>query len=263
MGKHIEAPRKRGIRREMAIEMESRAAVLPRYRRRRVRLAARSVLLGIALSSWAQIDLAQAAPRPIVVELFTSQGCSSCPPADALLGELAQRPDLIALGYHVDYWDYLGWKDPLSAPGATQRQHEYARLLDQPTIYTPQMVVDGRLQMIGSDRQAVLDGIANVTPETTAAVSFIPDRREVTIGAGSGTGKVLLVRFQRHRETAVATGENAGQHARDTNSVSAISEIGRWQGQELHVAIEPPGPDEGVAILVQAEDGHIIGAGVE
>lgn len=246
------------MRGAMRVKIETAWADLRSRTDRRRGLA----ILGLALLSSFDPVPAVAASRPIVVELFTSQGCSSCPPADALLGELAQRPDLIALGYHVDYWDYLGWKDPLSAPGSTQRQNDYARLLYQPSIYTPQMVVEGHLQMIGSDRKAVLDGIAQAAPETAADVSFAADRHDVTIGAGSGQGKVLLVRFQRHRDTAVAAGENAGNQARDVNGVTSLTELGRWQGQILHFVIDPPGADEGIAVLVQAQDGHMIGAGV-
>ena len=98
---------------------------------------------------------ARAAERPIVVELFTSEGCSSCPPADALLGELATRPNVLALSFHVDYWDRLGWKDPFSSPEATARQQHYARLLGLDTVYTPQIVVDGSWEAVGSDQAAV------------------------------------------------------------------------------------------------------------
>src|SRR6516164_7919120 len=98
---------------------------------------------------------AQAGERPIVVELFTSEGCSSCPPADKLLAELANRPDVLALSFHVDYWDRLGWKDPYSSREATKRQNRYATLLDLATVYTPQIVVDGKWQAVGSDRPDV------------------------------------------------------------------------------------------------------------
>src|SRR6059036_991639 len=92
---------------------------------------------------------------PVVVELFTSEGCSSCPPADAFLGELAQRPDIVALAFHVDYWDYIGWKDPYASPLTTQRQHDYAAALHLHMVYTPQMVVDGRADVVGSERSDV------------------------------------------------------------------------------------------------------------
>src|ERR1700726_1026943 len=110
-----------------------------------------SALLGLALG----IAPLHAGERPIVVELFTSEGCSSCPPADALLAELAGRPDVLALSFHVDYWDRLGWRDPFSSPDATRRQHGYAELLGLSTVYTPQIVVDGRWQAVGSDRADV------------------------------------------------------------------------------------------------------------
>src|SRR6516165_3499017 len=107
-----------------------------------------------------EIAPAEAVERPVVVELFTSEGCSSCPPADALLAELATRSDLLALSFHVDYWDRLGWKDPFSSAMATRRQDRYARLLGLDAVYTPQVVVDGHWQTVGSDREAVAQAVA-------------------------------------------------------------------------------------------------------
>lgn len=221
-----------------------------------------AALTGIAAAFYFTSAWAEAAPRPVVVELFTSQGCSSCPPADALLGELAQRPDVIALGFHVDYWDNLGWKDPLSAPGSTQRQRDYARLFNLPSIYTPQMVIEGRQQLIGSDRTAVLEGITQAAPDSAAEISFDNSRQTVTIAGGTGAGRILLVRFLRQKETAIPRGENAGNAARDANGVTSLTEIGDWQGEALHFSITPPAGNEGVAVLVQAADGHMLGAGI-
>src|SRR4051794_4919270 len=131
----------------------------------------------------------QAETRPVVVELFTSQGCSSCPPADALLSELSQRPEVIALGFHIDYWDNLGWKDPLSSPAATARQRDYARQFGRMQVYTPQLVVDGTDEAVGSDRTAVLQALQQAKPEAQAPVAF--GDKGVTVGPGKGTGKVL------------------------------------------------------------------------
>ncbi|HVI87468.1 MAG TPA: DUF1223 domain-containing protein [Dongiaceae bacterium] len=234
----------------------------PKISARRIAAAGLPLLAAILALIALQNPALASGTRPVVVELFTSQGCSSCPPADALLGELARRPDVIALGFHVDYWDNLGWKDPLSAPGSTQRQRDYAQLFNLASIYTPQMVIEGRLQVVGSDRDAVLGGIADAAPETTATVSFDSDRHAVTIGGGTGSGKVLLVRFQRQRNTDVAQGENAGTRARDANGVTALTELGAWYGTELHFTIAPPAGNEGIAVLVQAPDGHMLGAGV-
>src|SRR5262249_51802795 len=112
-----------------------------------------ALLLSLGLA--ATIVPAQAGERPIMVELFTSEGCSSCPPADELLAQLADRPDVLALSFHVDYWNRLGWKDPYSSREATERQNHYATLLDLGTVYTPQIVVDGKWQAVGSDHADV------------------------------------------------------------------------------------------------------------
>jgi hypothetical protein len=214
--------------------------------------------LGVATS----ITLpAKAVTRPVVVELFTSQGCSSCPPADAVLAELAARPDVLALGFHVDYWDKLGWKDPLSAPGSTARQNDYASQFGKREVYTPEIVVDGARPVVGSRRAEVLQAIDAAHPEAAAPVSFAADERSVTVGAGTGNGTVTLVRFLRSHATAVKAGENAGHSAVDVNAVVQLAKLGNWNGSALTLPIEPPDQDHGLAILVQSADGRILGAG--
>jgi hypothetical protein len=208
----------------------------------------------------AAIEHARAETRPVVVELFTSQGCSSCPPADAFLAELALKPGVLALGFHVDYWDKLGWKDPLSATGSTERQHQYANWFGRREVYTPQMVVDGKHEFVGSDRHEI-DPVIALPLATTAAVSFADDRKSVTVGAGNGHGKVLLVRYVLARSNLVSAGENAGRMAKDVNGVTVLKPLGDWTGFALTFAVDPPAANEGVAILVQADDGNILGAG--
>jgi hypothetical protein len=203
---------------------------------------------------------ASAETRPVVVELFTSQGCSSCPPADALLGELARRDGVIALGFHISYWDGLAWKDPFSSQSSTDRQRAYARRFDRGQVYTPQMVVDGAREMVGSDRQEVLAAVGDARPETVAPVTFAADRRSVAIGAGGGRGSVLLVRFAQERTTRVAGGENARRTLHDANAVESLASLGSWDGSLLRFAIEPPAAGEGIAVLVQAADGRMLGA---
>ena len=218
----------------------------------------------LALSTAPTLSQSNPPRTPVLVELFTSEGCSSCPPADALLARLLKdqpvpAAEILVLEEHVDYWDSLGWKDPLSNQGSTDRQKAYARAFDS-RVYTPQMVVDGTSEMIGSDRAAVLAALGTARPEAIAAVSFAADRRSVAIGAGDGKGEALLVRFLRHRTTDVAAGENAGRILRDATGVRELTTLGAWDGSALSFPIEPPGADEGLAVLVQAPDGRMLGA---
>ena len=236
---------------------------------RNMRLGA--VILGLA----AMATPASADPRPVVIELFTSQGCSSCPPADALLGELARRAGVVALGFHISYWDRLGWKDPLSSPSSTARQKAYALRLTGGQVYTPQIVVEGTDEMVGSDRAAVLGAVREAKPEATAPVSFAEDRRSVAIGGGIGKGgigkggigrgdigrgDIVLVRFAQHRTVHVGAGENTGRVADDFNGVESLTPLGTWEGSSQSFPIEPPAAGEGLAVLVQAPDGHMLGA---
>jgi hypothetical protein len=220
--------------------------------------AALSLILLLLLGAAANA----AETRPVVVELFTSQGCSSCPPADALLVELAKRRDVVALGFHVTYWDGTAWRDPLSRRESTERQQAYDDHLTRGQLYTPQMVVDGTEDIVGSDRSLVLAAIDRAKPVAATTVTFASDRRSVAIGTGSapaGAG-VLVARYLLKRSTQVKGGENAGRGALDVNAVTSLKMIGDWTGKAASFAIEPPADGEGLAVLVQAPDGRFLGA---
>ena len=225
-----------------------------------VRLLAVAVALALLLAktpAWAQ--------HPVVVELFTSEGCSSCPPADALLAEFAAQPGMLALSYHVDYWDRLGWKDPFSSAAATARQRRYADELGIDTVYTPQIVVDGRWQAVGSDRAAVSQAIlAARRAPASLLVSLAVDqgRARVTVapGLGEAAGAVLLVGFDRSRTDRVARGENAGRTLAHADVVRGIAEIGRFDGKAATFAAPIGWPADRLAAIVQAADGRILGA---
>jgi hypothetical protein len=204
---------------------------------------------------------AAAADRPVVVELFTSQGCSSCPPADALLGELAQRKDVLALAYHVDYWDRLGWKDPFSSAAATRRQRQYGDQFRLRAIYTPQIVVDGRAEMVGSDRRAVTRAIqAAAAPAPQFDIDLVREANDIRVHVGVDAAlagaRVQLVGYVRSRTTRVAAGENAGRTLAETNIVVSSQILGEGAG-DWRV---PAAADRAYAVLVQAQDGRMLGA---
>lgn len=222
-----------------------------------------------AAGSSAGAGAAGAAPgrRPVVVELFTSQGCSSCPPADALLRELALgRADVLPLAFHVTYWDRLGWPDRFALAAATARQRGYARISGVGTIYTPQMVVDGVVDVVGSDRPRVLAAIeaaALRAREGALSVAVTRDRDglAVALGEGTGSGQVLLVGFDPEHRTPVGRGENAGRVLVEANIVRSVTELGPWSGVAWTLRVAAPA-GERHAVLVQAADGRMLGAAV-
>jgi hypothetical protein len=222
----------------------------------------RALLFLLCLSL--QIAPAAAGEPPIVVELFTSEGCSSCPPADALLAELASRPDVLALSFHVDYWDRLGWKDPFSSHEATERQNRYATLLDLATVYTPQIVVDGKWQAVGSDRADVeqaLDRARRDRREVPVTLALDHGQAQVKLSAGSnGAAAILLIGFDRRHVTAVKRGENSGRTLAHVDVVRGLEEIARSSAGEITVPI--PWPCDRVAAVVQAADGRVLGVAV-
>jgi hypothetical protein len=208
--------------------------------------------------------VAGAAERPVVVELFTSQGCSSCPPANAYLNEMVrQRRDVLALAFHVTYWDRLGWKDPFSIEAATDRQSVYGRRFGDGS-YTPEMVVDGAASAVGSDRAQVGSAIENAkrNGHTAAAVVVTKNGEQVSIdvGAGSGQGRILLIGFDHEHTTAIGRGENSGATLTEANVVRSIRSVGQWSGAALRLNERlPEGQD--IAVVLEAPDGRIIGAG--
>jgi hypothetical protein len=194
----------------------------------------------VSLGFVALLSPAVAAERPVVVELFTSQGCSSCPPADAYLIELSKgRRDVLPLAFHVTYWDQLGWKDPFSLPSATERQSQYGRRFGDGS-YTPQIVVDGAAGMVGSHRSAVASAIERAKREsvTAAAVSVTRNGKLVSIevGSGSGNGRVLLIGFDREHTTPIGRGENGGRTLTEANIVRSIRPVGQWSGSLLKIS---------------------------
>jgi len=201
--------------------------------------------------------------RPVVVELFTSEGCSSCPPADAYLSELSRdRPEVLPLAFHVTYWNSLGWQDPYSLEAATQRQAEYSARFGQ-SAYTPEMVIDGRKGLVGSNRRAAEAAIriAQQADEAGVDVSGVRHggRLSLTVGPGSGRGQVLVVGYDPGHVTQVGRGENAGRALTESNIVRSIRSVGEWTGAPLKLESTPPAGEE-AAILIQSPDGAIIGA---
>jgi Protein of unknown function (DUF1223) len=160
-------------------------------------------------------DGAAAEPAPVVVELFTSQGCSSCPPADRLLGELAGHPDVLPLSFHVTYWDRLGWPDTFGLEDSTRRQQLYADWLGQPRVYTPQMVIGGRIEVVGSSRGRVIEAIDLLQGhgEPGPELTVTGDRLSVAAG-DQGAAAIWLVAFDDHQDVAIERGENRGKTLR-------------------------------------------------
>ena len=228
-------------------------------------------LLSIAILACGIARAADAEPsRPplAVVELFTSQGCSSCPPADALIGELARREDVLALSEHVDYWDYLGWKDPFASPAHTARQREYARALGLKYVYTPQIVVQGQAQVAGNERDAVLRAIAaQERTQPSVRVSWA-DADQLVVGvdspASTATADVWLVLYDRSHTTRIERGENSGRALANYNVVRSFRRIARWQGEPVQVVVDLRGEDwtaRGCAVILQSEStGPIVDA---
>jgi hypothetical protein len=203
-------------------------------------------------------------PMPVVVELFTSQGCNSCPPADRLLGELAERDDVLPLSFHVTYWDRLGWPDTFGLEDSTRRQEAYADWLGRARLYTPQMVIGGRIDVVGSARGRVLEAIellrshGGAGPELTIA----GDRLSVSAGERDDAA-IWLIAFDDHHDVAIERGENRGRTLRYHHVVRELTRLARWHGQAIEIELPLARLDaaarSGAVILVQRlSDGAIL-----
>ncbi len=218
----------------------------------------------LALSLFLASSAQAATPHPVVLELFTSQGCASCPPADALLNDLADRKDILALSYHITYWNRLGWADPLSFAGADARQGAYADALNHDGVYTPQLVVQGAKDVVGSSSGKVDDAIdAAAGQGGWIPVSLKRDGDKVTIHADTAgvNADVILLGYKKHSENDIPRGENSGTMGRHRNSVTSVAALGLWAAGPLNRSEAAPAGD-GVAVLVQQPGtGAILGAG--
>lgn len=209
---------------------------------------------------------AQMQPRPAVVELFTSQGCSSCPPAEAYIGELAQRKDVLALSFHVDYWDDLGWKDPFSLGVSTARQNVYSSTRGGASVYTPQVVIDGEDDFVGTDRRRIGQSLG--VPRSGVPVGISLQEGDVVIDLGARANivpsEVLMILYVRKATTSVGRGENAGRKLEEFNIVRGVRDLGQWKGDAVRYRAQRsslPRDATDVAVLVQSTSQHrVIGA---
>lgn len=230
------------------------------------------VALLASIAAFVSAD-ARGGERLTVVELFTSQGCSSCPPADEYLGALAERKDVLPLSLHVDYWDYIGWKDPFADAAYTERQRQYQKHFNARYVYTPQMVIQGAFQTVGSKRGEVEERIKSARALPGLDVGFAREAGglAIRVGAAGGSGvaaesaSVWLVAFDERHQTKIARGENKGRTIVNRNVVRRFDLVGTWNGAEVALrAADPAAGSSGgreVAVLVQSQsNGKILGA---
>jgi hypothetical protein len=224
----------------------------------------RKLLLAVSLLM--VMSPAMSEMRPTVYELFTSQGCSSCPPAEKIAGELAARPGVLVLTYHVNYWDELGWRDRFGLPDATRRQQGYAAALRSRGVYTPQAIIEGTHDVIGSNRPAIEQALLTAPSRLPVGLRVHDGRVDVDVPARQHepAGEVVLVSYLRSAVSPIGRGENAGRTIQESNIVRNILSLGPWSGsaQTWQVRVDSlPTDATDVAVLVQERaQGAMIGA---
>ncbi len=225
------------------------------------------LIMAMAAAWMAMTGSSNAQSSPVVVELFTSQGCSSCPPADAFLAQYANRSDVIALAMHIDYWDYIGWKDTFASPEFTQRQYKYARAGSRRVVYTPQMIVNGHNSIEGvrrSEFDKQVGEAAQRPPVLDLRISRNGDT--LTINAerlerGLGDLDVQVIRYKPSAMVEIRRGENAGRSIEYSNIVESISRAKNWNNERaLSVDTNAQGENPIVVLIQQKNHGRILAA---
>lgn len=218
-------------------------------------------ILGAALAVAMTLGSAHAGERSLlVVELFTSQGCSSCPPADQMLAEMSERDDLLPLAFHVDYWDYIGWKDTFAQPKFTERQEGYRRAAKARYKYTPQMVVGGVTHAVGNRPMEVLDALEKHRELTDQVMLYAkPTDSGIVVTAETVTHKAqeasmvaLLVNFKPSESVMITRGENAGHQINYSNIVTKLTALASWDGAGKLELTLPSLGEEASALLLQS-----------
>ena len=205
---------------------------------------------------------------PIVVELFTSQGCSSCPAADLVLAELKGRPDVLPLSFHVTYWDRLGWPDTFGLEASTERQRAYREILEQSDLYTPQMVIGGRVDVVGSRRGRVNEAIGLLARHREPGPPMAVEGSVLRLGAGVADDAVIwLFAVDREHEVWIQRGENRGRVIRYHNVVREVASLGAWSGEPVELSLPldrlaDDGRDSAAIMVQEAGSGDILAAGV-
>lgn len=200
--------------------------------------------------------------RPVLVELFTSQGCSSCPPADAFLHELAKRDDVIALALHVDYWDYIGWKDSFAKPEYTARQRAYAKVSNRRMVYTPQMIINGTDHVVGTRPMDVKDLIkkhrGDVAQVTLTAQEHQGKLKISASAAAGGKATVRLFRYRPEETVAIKRGENAGRSISYSHIVTSVAVVADWDmRQPLDIEVPLNGDLPAVVVIQRNSFGPV------
>ncbi|QYE35016.1 DUF1223 domain-containing protein [Polymorphobacter sp. PAMC 29334] len=222
----------------------------------------RSALLAAALISAPLAAQPIDASHPTVVELYQSQGCSSCPPAITNLNAVADRPDVLALTFAVTYWDQLGWKDTFASAAQTSRQWDYARGLHHDQVWTPQVIVDGTSDVVGAQHGQIEGALKGVRRRAGPALILAAD--SVAVGSGSvpvGGADVWLVRYDpRTIAVAIRAGENTGRTIGHRNVVRQLVKLGKWDGAAATLKLPAAAPGLLTAVLVQTSGGPILAA---